>query len=138
MVQNPSANGLAILIGCKESFRPNSRVLTGVKHDLDQLNATFSALKFETLSLMDRSADEIIDVLQHAAKLMLLSTYRRLVVTFSGHGDGKSLFAKDRSMLLWDDIVIPLISTNPTIAKLFFVDACRGPGGKLWCSSKPL
>ena len=129
-------NGLAIIIGCKNSSNPDHRTLTGVDHDLRELNKTFQTLRFVTLCLPDPTKEHIMRVMQITSQLncdaiKLPESWRRIVVTFSGHGgDGDLLYTKDDSISLDSEIVTPILQAKQLIphAKLFFIDTCRGKG----------
>ena len=135
----PVSNGLAILIGCTKSYKPGQRPLQGVVKDLDSLEGTFKWLMFATLRLDDPQSELIKRVIKHVSRfnnnaLQLPPSWRRIVVTFSGHGfsedDHNYLCAKDGRIDLHVDIVEPLLPQNAEyvaqLSKLFFIDACRG------------
>ncbi len=62
--------------------------------------------------------------------IQLPQSWKRMVVTFSGHGDRHYLYAKDDVLDLEKDIVSFLLPIKARelahIQKLFFIDACRG------------
>ena len=128
------AHGLALLIGCKTSFNPKHSPLEGVEGDLYLLKNTFSKLGFDTVNLLDPTREEIIKVVDLIARKFpvpmqnntMHPSYRHIVVTFSGHGDLCQVFSKNSSLNLKEEIVNPLVNTDPVVSKLFFVDACRG------------
>ena len=131
----PISNGLAILIGCTNSSEHEP--LRGVVRDLATLQLTFSEkLLFTTLCLNNPTVEHVKMVVKHTSELSknalaLPETWRRIVVTFSGHGDEKYLYTKDDHMCLREDIVKPLQAMKAKklarLPKLFFIDACRGP-----------
>ena len=132
--KTPVSNGLAILIGCTTSFNHKEK-LCGVVKDLRKLISTFEQLMFTTLCLDDPSVEIIRGVIDYTSKLnedsiMLPNSWRRIVVTFSGHGTDKYLLAKNGEIDLRQDIVLPLQALKARelacIPKLFFIDACRG------------
>lgn len=138
ILNTPISNGLAILIGCTNSCKPDQKPLEGVKTDLKTLWRTFAEqLLFTTLCLNDPSREVVKKVLKHTSELnknaiMLPKTWKRIVITFSGHGDKEHLFTKDGQIHLREDMVNPLQAIEAEelalIPKLFFVDACRGSG----------
>ena len=126
-------NGLAILIGCTKSVK--HKPLQGVVKDLAQLIYTFDRLMFTTLCLNDPTVAHIKEVIKLIAQLDISSlrkprTWQRIVVTFSGHGDSTYLYTKDGHIDLRTDLVRPLQADKATqlalLAKMFFIDACRG------------
>ena len=120
-----SACGLALFIGCMNSSDPKQDFLPGVERDLDLLRETFRQIGFDTIEMRDPDGEDIIAVLKTIAD-NFSGRYESLVVTFSGHGDQTRLFSKSKPLDLMSDVVQPLISINPLVPKLFFVDACRG------------
>ena len=139
-ISQSSARGLALLIGCQD---PKKSLLPGVEKDLDLLIKTFSKIRFEirnpagfedeginiaggfdTIEMRDPDSEVIVAVVQTIAK-HFRGRYKCLVVTFSGHGDETHLFSKSKPFQL-SDVMQPLISIDPLVSKLFFVDACRG------------
>lgn len=132
--RTPVSNGLAILIGCTSSCNHKDK-LRGVVKDLQTLNSTFEELMFTTLCLDDPPVETIHRVIDYTSKLnedamKLPENWRRIVVTFSGHGSNEHLLAKDGKIDLRQDIVLPLQALKAKklacIPKLFFIDACRG------------
>ncbi len=133
--RNPPPNGLGLIIGCENSYKINHKPLKGVVKDLRTLKDTFSQLTFTTLCLFDPTADQVKKLIKTASNLQkngLLQpdSWKRVVVTFSGHGDRTSLCTKDGKISFEEDIFEPLVSSRDSlmvgIAKLFFLDACRG------------
>ena len=104
--------------------------------DLETLQLTFSeTLLFTTLCLNNPTVEHVKAVVKYTSELgataiMLPEKWRRIVVTFSGHGDEDYLYTRDGRMRLRDDIVKPLQAMKAEklagLPKLFFVDACRG------------
>ena len=128
-------NGLAVLVGCKTSFNRNHKRLGGVEQDLKSLKDAFSQLLFTTLPLFDPTADHVKKVIKTVCNLQKCgirqpNSWKRVIVTFSGHGDKTHLYTKDAKIKLHSDIMDPLIDCKENlmvgIAKLFFIDACRG------------
>ena len=135
MRDTPISNGLAILIGCTNSSK-HKEPLGGVVRDLVTLQLTFSeTLLFTTLCLNNPTVEHVKKVVRCTSELgedaiVLPEKWRRIVVTFSGHGDEEYLYTKDGCMCLREDIVKPLQAMKAEklagLPKLFFVDACRG------------
>lgn len=130
------SNGLAIIIGCTNSCKRDHPPLKGVQADLHNLMKTFKLLKFMILCLDDPTTEHIKNVIACTSDLKrngikLPDSWRRIVVTFSSHGDEKFLYARNSYIDLKEDIIIPLMPENAKelaeIPKLFFIDACRGP-----------
>ena len=128
--ETPVSNGLAIIIGCTSSFQ-HQEPLYGVKKDLTALLMTFRRLMFATLCLNNPTSSLIKEVIQHVSRLAIPGSWKRIVVTFSGHGKRNCLCANDDSVDLQKDIVNPLLPERARslahLSKLFFIDACRGP-----------
>lgn len=137
--EKPVSNGLAILIGCTRSYRKDQKPLQGVSRDLDSLEKTCKHLMFAVLCLKDPSSEQIKKVIKHVSRfdkegLRLPPSWKRIIVTFSGHGERlgerSCLCAKDDSVDIQADIVDPLLPVNAKhvaqLPKLFFIDACRG------------
>lgn len=133
--RTPESNGLAILIGCTKSCKHKGERLNGVVKDLSKLISTFEQLMFTTLCLDDPSVEIVRGVIDYTSKLnetaiMLPENWRRIVLTFSGHGNDKHLLAKDGEIDFRQDILLPLQALKAKnlacIPKLFFIDACRG------------
>ena len=128
-------NGLAIIIGSKNSCIPGHKPLHGVVHDVEKLRETFSKLRFTTLCLLNPTKKHIVEVIKYTSKLdadaiRRPESWKRIVVTFSGHGGENYLCTYDDTIDLDEDIVTPLLAKNSEtlafIPKLFFIDACRG------------
>lgn len=138
--ETPISNGLAILTGCKKSYaRKDQKLLQGVSRDLESLEQTFKNLMFTVVCLEDPSSQQIKKVMKHISRfdkegLELPKSWRRIVVTFSGHGERQGehncLCVKDGCVDLQADVVDPLLPENAIhvaqLPKLFFVDTCRG------------
>jgi hypothetical protein len=127
-----AVNGLAILIGCPSSSNKGHKPLGRVKKDLETLHTTYSQqLKFATLCLDDPSVSEIRRIVGHLRVLNKKPAWRRLVFSFSGHGDENHLYTKDGRIHFLKDVVEPLHPINAkalaTIPILYFLDTCRGP-----------
>jgi len=132
---SPPPNGLAILVGCKNSCKLGHKTLQGVQRDLKSLKDAFSKLLFTTLPLFDPTAEHVRIVINRVCNLLNFginqpSSWKRVIVTFSGHGDKTHLYTKNDKLVLESDIVDPLINSKADLmvgrAKLFFIDACRG------------
>ena len=107
----------------------------GVEQDLKNLKDAFSQLLFTTLPLFYPTADHVKKVIKTVCNLQKCgiqqpNSWKRVIVTFSGHGDKTHLYTKDAKIKLNSDIVDPLIDSKADLmvgrAKLFFIDACRG------------
>ena len=131
----PFSNGLAILIGCINSCNAHHRPLGGVQQDLLTLRTTFTELLFTTLCLLDPTVEHVKKIIQTVSSLQRNGikqpdSWRRIVVTFSGHGDENHLYTRNAKISLEEDILDPLVTSRESsmigIAKLFFIDACRG------------
>jgi hypothetical protein len=94
-------------------------------------------LLFTTLCLDDPTEGHIRETINCISQLdknelQLPETWRRIVLTFSGHGDEDYLYTKDGHVKLREDMVncLQAISAEQlaSIPKLFFIDACRGSG----------
>lgn len=129
---NQTANGLAVIITNSYERCPRLETLTGTNADGERMKDSFQRLNFSTHHEHNLSKEATMQLLYNVANYKEFPpTYRRVVLVFSGHGDADhKLYTGEGEMLKVSDILSAFFPEraplNGSIAKLFFIDACRG------------
>ena len=135
--QNPVCRGLAVVVACQHSyvFTHQDDILYGVINDSQQTCSVFEHLHYAVVPLPNPTKQYIIDVVTAVAQLFPECAeddprYKRIVFSFSGHGDEGGIHTADGGINVQSEIMWPLLPENCPhlrhIPKLFFIDACRG------------
>lgn len=128
---SPTANGLALIIA-NDYVNTGLKPLKGTIKDGEKMRRSLSELNFATLFMQNASTEDTVSLLRSAANFAKYPTsYRRIVVVFSGHGTVENkLYAGDGFTISIDDIIdaflphrAPHVGSTP---KIFLIDACRG------------
>lgn len=125
-------NGLAVIVGCPYSCKETHRFLPGVEKDSCKGDKIFRDLMFYSHYLYDKSVHEVKGIIQALSELpqsALPESWRRIVVIFCGHGEsGDVLYTRDGTLSLRQDVIEPILNAQglARLAKLLFIDACRG------------
>ena len=129
---NLTANGLAVII--TNSYETCSRLetLSGTKADGERMKDSFQVLNFSTLHEHNLPKGPTMQLLYNVANYKKFPpSYRRVVFVFSGHGDADhKLYTGEGETVKVSDILSAFFPEraplNGNLAKLFFIDACRG------------
>ena len=129
---NQTANGLAVII--TNSYETCSRLenLSGTKADGERMKDSFQVLNFSTLHEHNLPKGPTMQLLYSVANYKKFPpSYRRVVFVFSGHGCADHmLYTGEGQTLKLSDILSAFFPEraplNGNLAKLFFIDACRG------------
>ena len=125
----PQARGLAVVIANETSLEAQEQ-LHGAPEDLIRMKATFTRLKFVTITMLNTSAKEIEDIVKAIARFKNYPpSYRRIAFTFSGHGNNGYIHTQTGKVSLEEitTLLQPVHAPHlASIPKLFFIDACRG------------
>lgn len=129
---NQTANGLAVIL--TNSYEGCSRLetLSGTKADGERMRGSFQLLNFSTHHEHNLPKAATMQLLYNVANCKEFPpTYRRVVFVFSGHGGADhKLYTSDGETVKVSDILSAFFPEraplNGNMAKLFFIDACRG------------
>ena len=135
--ESPSANGLALIISNDykdvQSTGPggcNLRYLKGAEADSKKMAASFQFLKFAVHHIHNQPIAALMDTLQAVTRQQYPKSYRRLAIVFSGHGFSEHIYAgkgeKVALQHIFDMFSAAQAPQIGAIAKMFFIDACRG------------
>ena len=132
----PNANGIAVIFSndyqSATAGRHSLKELSGTEEDGKKMEHCFESLNFATYYDHNVSRKGMLDVVSYIAGYTRYPTsYKRIVVVFSGHGtSGQTLYTNDSKTVKVEDIIAPFDPARApvigNIPKLFFIDACRG------------
>lgn len=135
VLRNPTANGLALIFSNEYMKTPHWDTLTGTMIDAESMKSTFECLNFAVHYNSNTTRKELLDILHVVASYKKYpSSYRRIVVVFSGHGTiNQQLITEEGEPITVEEMLAVFYpETAPNlggIPKLFFIDACRGDTG---------
>lgn len=124
--------GMCIIINIK--FEGSEHERTGSEHDVETMEALFTALYFDVKVHEDLTAEDIEKVLSGAANADEQKTADCLVVVLMSHGQNNGILDKNGKVVNIKEDIYPLFSDEKCHAlkgkpKLFFIQACRGDKG---------
>lgn len=134
IADNQTANGLAVIITNSYEGSQCRRLepLLGTKSDGDRMKESFLKLNFSICRHHNLSKEATMQLLYSAATYEPFPpSYRRVAFVFSGHGAADhTLYTGEGDTMKVSDILMAFFPEraprNGNIAKLFFIDACRG------------
>lgn len=100
--------------------------------DAENLGRFFTKCKYEVYKYRNLTAQQFIAKLQLFAQYQYPESCRRIVLSFSGHGNTGVLKSQDNKEVSIDDIITmfkPADAKNSTLGrmvKIYFFDSCRG------------
>ena len=130
--ENQTANGLALILTNSYDTCHRLDTLTGTRSDGDSMKKSFQTLNFSTCHHHNLPKEATLQLLYSVANYhQFPPTYRRIAFIFSGHGaaDHKLYTGEGETINVKDILTAFFPERAPrsgNIAKLFFIDACRG------------
>ena len=134
IVEEPEANGLAIIISNDYCSSSHLHTLNGAYKDGENMYQAFKHLKFAThweCNVTDQRLMQLIYDATHYCSYHQLENYKCIAFVFAGHGCAMDhIYMQDEELVSITNIVQSFLPRSaPHIAilpKLFLIDACRG------------
>lgn len=132
-MNRPGVKRLAIIISNDYSHDSELTTLSGTNYDNEAMVKAFrSQDDFGVVRVQNNATTEVIkDIVPYAVSLSkLCQSFECIAIVFSGHGgEGRTILSisKNNKRVNFEEAFIrPLWSLKEEVAKLVFIDACRG------------
>ena len=132
----PYALGLAVIISNDYKSNPQYGNLNGTEKDGDALESSFKTLRYTVVRKHNTSLSFLVALLKKVSSgLRYPPSYKAIAFVFAGHGEaGGNLITSEGNKISIEGIVRILSpSSNDAsttqlgdMARMFFIDACRG------------
>ena len=123
---------IGVSLHFSNDYKNSSAAPLNTHIDAENLGKFFTKCKYEVFKYKNQTAQKFIATLKTFAQYQYPESCRRLVLSFSGHGNVGVLVSQDNEKVPIDDIITifkPADAKNPTLGrmvKIYFFDSCRG------------
>ena len=130
---NPSACGLALSISNDYKSIPGRTNLEGTVRDGDAMAKTFRKLGFRVFRKHNATFSYLIALLRKVGSdIHYPLAYKRIAFVFAGHGEDNGNLITSEGNKIGIETIVKMLSPSTSnsqlgsMARLFFIDACRG------------